>query len=124
MPHLTTRLPQQGQPKTTLLSQMKQARDHDVNWREGKAFSLVFQAGEDVAEVSKAAYAMYFSENGLNPGAFPSLRRFETEVIGMAAELLGGDGQVAGNMTSGGRRGAAGTIRRHVRHDGHAAQPR
>ncbi len=102
MLNANTQLPQHGQSKDALLSRMQQARNQDVDWREGKAFSLVFQAGEDVAEVSKAAYAMYFSENGLNPGAFPSLRRFETEVIGMAAELLGGDGQVAGNMTSGG----------------------
>jgi len=102
MTTLAERFPQHGQTKDSLLSQLQQARHQDVNWQEGKAFSLVFWAGEDVAEVSKAAYAMYFSENGLNPGAFPSLRRFETEVISMAAELLGGDGQVAGNMTSGG----------------------
>jgi len=102
MPHTTTQLPQHGQTKADLLAQMQAARDRDVNWREGKAFSLVFQAGEDVAEVSKAAYLMFFSENALNPGAFPSLRRFETEVIGMAADLLGGDEQTVGNMTSGG----------------------
>lgn len=52
--------------------------------------------------IAKEAYSLYFSENGLNPGAFPSLRRFETEVISMAAGLLGGDENVVGNMTSGG----------------------
>ncbi|HEY54162.1 MAG TPA: aspartate aminotransferase family protein, partial [Caldilineae bacterium] len=102
MSKISTQLPQHGQAKADLLAKMQAARDQDVNWREGKAFSLVFQAGEDVAEVSKAAYLMFFSENALNPGAFPSLRRFETEVIAMAAGLLGGDEQTVGNMTSGG----------------------
>jgi glutamate/tyrosine decarboxylase-like PLP-dependent enzyme len=50
----------------------------------------------------KEAYTLFFSENGLNPTAFPSLRGFETEVIAMSAALLGGDENVAGNMTSGG----------------------
>jgi len=89
-------------PKDELLDALKRARTRDVNWREGRAFSLVFQAGEDVYEVAKEAYAMYFSENALNPGAFPSLRRFEAEVVAMTAALLGGDEQAVGNMTSGG----------------------
>ncbi|MEZ0373530.1 MAG: aspartate aminotransferase family protein, partial [Candidatus Sericytochromatia bacterium] len=37
-----------------------------------------------------------------NPGAFPSLRKFETEVLAMAAGLLGDVEGVVGNMTSGG----------------------
>jgi glutamate/tyrosine decarboxylase-like PLP-dependent enzyme len=45
---------------------------------------------------------MFFSENGLNPTAFPSLRKFETEVVRMALSLLNGDGETVGNMTSGG----------------------
>ena len=45
---------------------------------------------------------MFFSENGLNPTAFPSLRELETQVVAMVASLLNGDGEVVGNMTSGG----------------------
>ncbi|MCO6452006.1 MAG: aspartate aminotransferase family protein [Caldilineales bacterium] len=91
-----------GQTKQQVFAALQDARQQDVNWQEGRAFSLVFQAGEDVAEISKRAYEMYFSENGLNPGAFPSLRRFEAEVLAMVAGLLGGDGETVGNMTSGG----------------------
>lgn len=95
-------LPLHGLAQADLLAEMAAARSQDIHWQQGRAFSLVFQAGEDVEAVAKAAYALYFSENGLNPTAFPSLRRFETEVIAMTAGLLGGDGEVAGNMTSGG----------------------
>ena len=95
-------LPPQGASKAPVLAAMNQARDRDVRWRQGKAFSLVFHAGDDVSGVLKDAYAMFFSENGLNPTAFPSLRKFETEVVAMTASLLGSRGQVVGNMTTGG----------------------
>jgi glutamate/tyrosine decarboxylase-like PLP-dependent enzyme len=50
----------------------------------------------------KDAYSEFIAENGLSPVAFPSLRQMETEVVSMAADLLSGDGDVAGTMTSGG----------------------
>ena len=81
---------------------MQAARDHDVQWRNGQVFSLVFSAGDEVNDIAKTAYTTFFSENGLNPTAFPSLRKFETEVVAMVAGLVGGDGATAGNMTTGG----------------------
>jgi glutamate/tyrosine decarboxylase-like PLP-dependent enzyme len=81
---------------------MQAARDHDVRWRDGRVFSLVFSGGDEINHIAKAAYTTFFSENGLNPTAFPSLRRFETEVVSMVAGLVGGDDSTAGNMTTGG----------------------
>jgi len=81
---------------------MRQMKHEDVRWRDGRVFSLVYYAGDDVLNVLKEAALLYFSENALNPTAFPSLRRMETEVVRMTATLLGGDEQVVGNMTSGG----------------------
>ncbi len=94
--------PRTGKPKDEILRAMAAARDRDVRWREGKAFSMVYYADEEILDLLKAAYTMFFSENGLNPTAFPSLRKFETEVVGMTAALLGGDAAVCGNMTAGG----------------------
>src|SRR5512136_121123 len=95
-------LPTNSQSKQAVLDTMKAARDHDVKWREGRVFSLVFNAGDEVGDVLKEAYSLYFSENGLNPTAFPSLKKFETEVVSMVASLLNGDDEVVGNMTTGG----------------------
>jgi glutamate/tyrosine decarboxylase-like PLP-dependent enzyme len=81
---------------------MEQLRDGDVRWRDGKAWSLVFHAGEELSQFLKQPYTMFFSENGLNPAAFPSLGRFEVDVVSMVGGLLGGDQRVVGNMTSGG----------------------
>ena len=102
MPTSRTQLPSHGLSKDTILSEMQAARDHDVQWRNGQVFSLVFSAGDEVNDVAKTAYTTFFSENGLNPTAFPSLRKFETEVVAMVAGLVGGDGATAGNMTTGG----------------------
>jgi sphinganine-1-phosphate aldolase len=95
-------LPSRGRPKQDILATMKELRHKDVKWQEGKVFSLVFYAGDEVTDILKEAYLTFFSENGLNPTAFPSLRELETQVVAMIASLLGGDDEVAGNMTSGG----------------------
>jgi len=95
-------LPTKRIPAENVLATMRQIREHDAKWQEGKVWSLVFHAGDKVTELLKEAYTTFFSENGLNPMAFPSLKKFEAEVVTMTASLLGGDDETAGNMTSGG----------------------
>jgi sphinganine-1-phosphate aldolase len=95
-------LPVRGRKKEAVLAEMEQLRAEDLNWRDGRLFSLVFPTDPEAGALLKEAYNLFFSENGLNPTAFPSLRRFETDVIRMSAALLGGDQTVVGNMTSGG----------------------
>ncbi|MBK9713317.1 MAG: aspartate aminotransferase family protein [Kouleothrix sp.] len=96
------RLPAGGRPRERVLDAMRARRSDDVKWQAGRVWSLVFYPGDQIAGLVKDAYALFFSENGLNPTAFPSLRGFETDVVAMTAGLLGGDAEVAGNMTSGG----------------------
>lgn len=95
-------LPAKRTSAEKVLQAMKKAREHDARWQEGKTWSLVYHLGDEVTEFLKNAYTTFFSENGLNPMAFPSLKKFEAEVIAMAANLLGGDAETTGNMTSGG----------------------
>src|ERR1700758_4893988 len=52
----------------------------DVRWRDGKTAVYVFNAGPDVEQVQKEAYALFQSEDGLGPTAFPSLTRMEAGV--------------------------------------------
>lgn len=99
---MTLPFPSTGKSKDEVLAAMRAARDHDVQWQKGRAFSLVYHAGKDVDDLLKEASLLFFSENGLNPTAFPSLRKFETEIVAMAASLLGGDEDTAGTVTSGG----------------------
>lgn len=95
------RLSPQGLSHAEVLARMRAMRAEDARWREGRTWSLVYDAGEDVRRLLAEAYTEFMSENGLSPLAFPSLRRFEAEVLAIAAELFHGD-TAAGTMTSGG----------------------
>ena len=59
----TKELPTRGMSRDTLFSKMEEVRKNDIKWKEGKAFSLVFHGGEEISNVIKDAYCMFFSEN-------------------------------------------------------------
>ncbi len=94
-------LPTSGKSREDLRAEMAEAHTRDADWRGGKIWSLVYYAGDDAAEVLREAYSASIFSNGLGPGAFKSLRKFESEVIAMTAGLLS-EPDAAGNMTSGG----------------------
>ena len=95
-------IPEKGIPNEDILNVMEEIRKDDINWRDGKVWSLVYHASDMHTEMLKKAYAMFFSKNALSPLAFPSLKKFETEVISMAVDLFNGDKRCCGSMTSGG----------------------
>ncbi|HEY1960543.1 MAG TPA: aspartate aminotransferase family protein [Polyangiaceae bacterium] len=94
-------LPKRSSPRESVLEALEKARASDASWKTGKTFSLVYWAGDDVLELLQNAFFRYFSENALSPMAFPSLRRFESEVVAMSCALLG-HADASGAMTSGG----------------------
>ncbi len=91
--------PDSGTDARTLLDALSAARAKDADWRGGRTFSLVYFAGEEVLDVMRAAYAAYIHENGLSLDAFPSLHRFERELIAACSDLFGA---TTGSLTSGG----------------------
>jgi glutamate/tyrosine decarboxylase-like PLP-dependent enzyme len=95
-------IPEKGIPEEFLLKEMEGVREEDTNWREGRVWSLVYHATDKHTEMLKKAYTMFFSKNALSPIAFPSLKKFEIEVISMAVDLFSGDKRCCGSMTSGG----------------------
>ena len=95
-------LPQHGLPAAEVLGTLDQMKQHDVRWREGRAFTLAYYAGDDVANVADEAYRRFSGENALNTDAFPSLRRIQAEVVDIAGTWLGAGAGAAGFMTSGG----------------------
>jgi glutamate/tyrosine decarboxylase-like PLP-dependent enzyme len=96
------RLPRTGWDKSEIWRVLADARSGDANWREGRIWSLVYFGGKEHTDFLAEVFRDYVSENGLSPSAFPSLRRFEREVISMLRHLLGGDEHIVGTMTSGG----------------------
>lgn len=95
-------LPDHGVLWGELEAQMRAMAEGDVKWRDGRTGLYIFNAGEAVEKVQKAAYALFASENGLGPAAFPSLARMEREVVEIGLGLLHAPEGSAGAMTSGG----------------------
>ncbi|MFT5646650.1 MAG: sphinganine-1-phosphate aldolase, partial [Aureispira sp.] len=95
-------MPQKGLAAEDILSQLKAMKSNDVPWETGKVLAYVYEPKKETENLAKDAYRMYLIENGLDPTAFPSLLKLENDLIGMAIDLLGGDGEVVGNVTSGG----------------------
>ncbi len=75
---------------------------HDVDWRNGRAFTLAYNAGADVLAVAEDAYRAFGTENALNTDAFPSLRHIQADVVGFVGEWLQAGPEAAGFMTTGG----------------------
>jgi glutamate/tyrosine decarboxylase-like PLP-dependent enzyme len=99
---MTSTLPQHGAPWSDLEPRMRDLAKGDVKWRDGRTGMYIFNAGEDVERVKKAAYAMFSEENGLGPAAFPSIAQMERDVIAIGLSLLNAPPGAAGSMTSGG----------------------
>ena len=95
-------LPRKGRSSNEVLDAMRDLKKEDVQWEDGRVWCLVFHAGDEISQFLKEAYTTYFSENALNPTAFPSLKRMENEVVSMATRLLGGNDYTVGNLTTGG----------------------
>ena len=95
-------IPEESITTEDLINEMEDIQKDDINWRGGKVWSLVYHASDEHTETLKKAYTMFFSKNALSPIAFPSLKKFETEVISMTVDLFNGDKRCCGSMTSGG----------------------
>ena len=95
------KLPATGKPREQLDEELRAQSDRDVDWKHGKIWSLVYYAGDDVADLLGDTFSSFLHTNGLGPTAFRSLKKFEAEVVAMTADLLG-DAEAVGNMTCGG----------------------
>ena len=96
------KLPSQGSSVESIVNRMKERKAEDANWRGGKTFSLIYPAGEEVDAALHEFNNLYLYENALNPFRFPSLHTMEKEVVAMTTNLLHGDEDSSGSMTSGG----------------------
>lgn len=100
-----------GKPAQDVLEEMESMRTRDVRWRDGRAFTLAYNAGPEVLALAEEAYRRFSGENALNTDAFPSLRRMQNEVVSHGLAWVHGDADAAGFMTSGGTESLILTVR-------------
>ena len=96
------KLPETGRTDAAIFADLDAFEVGDPAYKEGRLWSLVYHLNDTHETFLGRAYQMFASANGLNPGAFQSLKRMETEVIAMLADLLNGPADTCGVMTAGG----------------------
>ena len=96
------RIPEQGRDAEELLAEIEDRHAEDIDWRGGRAFSLVYNVDDHAHEnLIEQVGVRYLHDNALNPFKYPSVLQMELDVIAMTADLLG-TAPNAGAMSSGG----------------------
>lgn len=95
-------LPAQGRTREEVLAALHAFAADDPDYKSGRLWSLVYWLDEAHDAFLGEAYQSFSSANGLNPTAFKSLKRLETEIISTVAGLLNGPPETCGVLTSGG----------------------
>lgn len=91
-----------GRSASDILNELQARKAQDTDSSGSRLWSLVYYHSPELLELAQRAYALYISENALNPMAFPSLRRMENEIVGTVKTLLHAPSEAAGTLTSGG----------------------
>ncbi len=119
-------LPVTGMSAEAIAAALEHYGARDLPWREGGTFAYVYEGGRDVEAVIHHAYMRYLTENALDPTVYPSLLKFEREIVAIARAHLNGGPDVVGNFTTGGTEScmlAVKTARDHARATRGIARP-
>lgn len=94
---------QTGPSARTILAELEALRAGDLPTHGGRTLAYVYDSGiAEADELGRQALAMYGATNGLDPTAFPSLLRMESDLVATARRMFHGTGDVVGSVTSGG----------------------
>lgn len=88
--------------REALFKMLEEGRSDDLdNWHE-RAFLYLYHCGEDVLQVTKDAYQIYFMADRMAPTAFPSIAKYEREIVETILSINGADEKAGGSITTGG----------------------
>jgi len=95
-------IPAKGEDYAKLIARLSEWQK-EFEPKHDRVFGYMYDpANSKYEEMISEVYTMFLHENGLNPGAFPVLRKLEVEVIQMTLNLFHAPKGAAGTMTSGG----------------------
>ena len=117
-PHVTpmiSELPEEGRDAQSLIAEVtKMVSMEDPKWKNGFVSGAVYHGGAEHLQVQNRISELYSLSNPLHPDVWPSLRKFEAEIISMTCSFLnGGDSSVVGCMTSGGTESIIMAVKAH-----------
>ena len=93
---------QKGFSHEEVLNELMNFTENDVDWRTGKVMTGLYDPGKDAHNLAVEAYTRFLPQNALYVNMYPSIGKLEKDVVTSVTELLRGDDEVVGNMTSGG----------------------
>jgi sphinganine-1-phosphate aldolase len=86
-----------------ILARLSELRAADAPTHGGHVLSYVYDSGlAELDELAAQAMRLVQPVNGLDPTTFTSVAVMERELIGFARDILGGDDDVVGSVTTGG----------------------
>lgn len=97
-------LPPHGRNWEKVKAEMKAAQEADSPWYSERMFiGGSYFGGEDVLEVANEAYQMYINYNALYATKiFPSLVRYESDIVDALLEMMNAPMGASGSITTGG----------------------
>jgi glutamate/tyrosine decarboxylase-like PLP-dependent enzyme len=100
------RLPAHGRDRVEVLAELTRLTDGErARWEEGFASGAVYHGGREHIDFLNQVYALFSQGNPLHPDLWPSITKFEAEVVAMTSAMLHGadsDPPACGTVTSGG----------------------
>jgi len=106
------RIPARGRDRAEILREMEEMRAvEEGRWERGFASGCVYHGGQEHIDFLNKVYAINSQTNPLHADLWPSAVKFESEVVAMAANMLGAalsgaepgtPGEICGTISSGG----------------------
>ena len=100
------RLPECGRDRSDVLAELGALVDVErPRWEQGFASGAVYHGGRAHIDFLNQVYALFSQANPLHPDLWPSVTKFEAEVVAMTSAMLHGadaDPPACGTVTSGG----------------------
>ena len=97
------KLPEKGIPKEKVIELIKSmVVEEDKKWKEGYVSGCVYHGEEDHISFLNTIYSISSQVNPLHPDVWPSVLKFEKEIIEMSTNIFHGNEGVHGSVTSGG----------------------
>ncbi|MBL0712583.1 MAG: aminotransferase class V-fold PLP-dependent enzyme [Desulfosarcina sp.] len=99
-------IPDNGRSHDRVLETMRRLMAHETDrWQDGYASGAVYHGDPAHIEFLNRVYALHSQANPLHADLWPSITKYEAEIVAMTAAMLGGrrtDDPVCGTLSSGG----------------------
>jgi sphinganine-1-phosphate aldolase len=100
-----SRLPASGLPREEILSQIEGLASRETpTWAEGFVSGAVYHGAPDHVEFMNRVYSLHSQTNPLHSDLWPSITKYEAEIVSMTAAMLGAGSAGGVRREGGGRR--------------------